>query len=284
MITLLLGEENMKKIKLFLIPILFLLLITSCANSPEFENSSNTFITDKSKKLPLEIECFLEIDWRNEYKRMKTIINPDGFDGSIWGIPMYFCDIDNDGIFELLAGIQSYARGNDVMFVYDFTDGCVEYKGSINGGFSALKENIYEPEEYAPSNIVDIYRENGEYLLLSCVNYAVGGIYGYSFYLNRCDDSGVYSSVPIGSVYAETENYTPPFEWIYTLGDIASPTVKKDDFEDKINQIRELESIKKDTLKTCFYADIYFCSPSPGQDRYEEDISHMKDELMDYFD
>lgn len=282
-----------------IIPIFLALLFTACNESTppkngvhlnETKTELNVNNSSNCGKLPPEILAYFNIDWRVEYKHMLEIYHKDGYTGTPWGMPMYFLDIDGDNSYELLAKIGSYASGEDLLFIYDCINNNVKYKGVINGGFVANNDEsqLYLPKSYFPKNIVDIYynKDYDSYCLLSCVNYSNGGVYGYDFYLNQLNDLETYYSTSVGCIFAETGNYTPPFEWHYTLDNIEGIVTEQQVFEENIqNLIKSYELIQNNFLEVRLYADNFVGDLSIEDSEYENIILQLKEELYSkYFE
>lgn len=239
--------------------------------------------------LPKEIQAFIDIDWRVKYPEMIKIYHNGRQVGTPWGMPMYFVDINNDDIYELIAKIGSYSSGGDLLFIYNYDSSGIHYMGAINGG-SVITDNFEDNSKLTnclSDEIVSIFlnKEENTYILLSCVKYSSGGVYGYTVYFSLPDNSGTYHSEAIGSIYSGTSNYAPPYDWKYTLGNIDSPTTSKECFEKHIMQYMEPYVLiySKPIIESRMYSDIFLGTTPVEDNEYREMISLLENDICDKY-
>lgn len=239
--------------------------------------------------LPNEIQAFIDIDWRIEYPEMINVYYKDRQVGTPWGMPMYFVDIDSDNTYELITKIGSYASGGDLLFLYNYDSTGIQHIGTINGG-SIITDNFENDLKITcdlSDEIISIYlnKETNTYSLLSCEKYSSGGVYGYTIYFNSPDNSGTYHSEAIGSIYSGTNNYTPPYNWNYTLGNIDSPKTSKESFEEHIMQYIEPCILVRPTqiIESRLYSDIFLGNTPVEDGEYLEMISLLEKDIYDKY-
>lgn len=277
---------------------LICLSLTSCTHPKNSATNLTENISIKSDNInqqsadqdsiPIEIQSYLDdIDWREKYREMIDIYRNDRQVGTPWGMPMYFSDIDRDNSYELIAKIGSYSEGNDLLYIFDYDSSEIKYEGVINGG-STITDTFDDIQKYISDlydNIISIYydEENSKYNLLSCVKYSSGGIYGYTIYFSSRDDSDIYHSEPIGSIYSETSNYSPPYNWKYTLGDTDAQTVSKEDFIENYHSILApyVWVYSQKTIETRLYSDVFLTDIQVNDTEYQEMIFSLKNDIIE---
>jgi hypothetical protein len=239
--------------------------------------------------LPREIQAFIDIDWRTKYPEMVGIYYNDRQVGTPWGMPMYFCNIDNDDTYELIAKVGSYSDGGDLLFFYNYDASEIRYEGAVNGGSVITDdfENDLEIISGLSDEIILICtnKEDNTCNLLSCVKYASGGVYGYTVYFSSPDNSGIYHSEAIGSIYSKTSNYAPPYDWKYTSGDIESPAESLEDFNEHIRQYTEPYELTypESTIESRLYTDIFLGNTPIEDEEYSEMISLLTKDIYDKY-
>lgn len=250
---------------------------------------SSTSQVNAPSLLPDEIQAFIDIDWRIKYPEMINVYYNDRQVGTPWGMPMYFVNIDSDDTYELIAKIGSYASGGDLLFLYNYDSTGIQHIGTINGG-SIITDNFEDNSKITcglSDEIISIYlnKETNTYSLLSCAKYSSGGVYGYTIYFNSSNNSGTYHSEAIGSIYSATNNYTPPYNWSYTLGNIDSPKISKESFEEHIMQYIEPYILIHPTqiIESRLYSDIFLGNTPVEDGEYLEMISLLEKDIYDKY-
>lgn len=250
---------------------------------------SSTSQVNAPSLLPDEIQAFIDIDWRIKYPEMINVYYKDRQVGTPWGMPMYFVNIDSDDTYELIAKIGSYASGGDLLFLYNYDSTGIQHIGAINGG-SIITDNFEDNSKFTcglSDEIISIHlnKETNTYSLLSCVKYSSGGVYGYTIYFNSPDDSGTYHSEAIGSIYSGTSNYTSPYNWSYTLGNIDSPKTSKESFEEHIMQYIEpyILVCPAPIIESRLYSDIFLGNTPVEDGEYTEMISLLEKDIYDKY-
>lgn len=235
--------------------------------------------------LSTEIQAFIGIDWRIKYPEMINVYYKDRQVGTPWECQCSFVDIDSDDSYELIAKIGSYGDGGDLLFLYDYDSMGIQHIETINGG-STITDKFDDNSKIVcilSDEIISIYldKETNKYCLLSCVKYSSGGVYGYTIYFNSQDKSGTYHSETIGSIYSETNNYTPPYNWCYTLGNINSPTTSKENSEEQLLQYMQPYTPVHTApmIESRLYSDIFLANTPIDDNDYIMKISLLEKDI-----
>ncbi|MBQ8780629.1 MAG: hypothetical protein IJZ72_03005 [Oscillospiraceae bacterium] len=243
----------------------------------EYEKNSS-ILAQSDNQLPKEIQAYLDVDWREKYRELINIYQKDRAAGTAWGMPMYFSDIDSDSVYELAVKIGSYSNGCDMLFLFDYDNSEIRYKGAINGGCVKINEEYIDLSGWE-NEVFSIGRDNQS--ILTSVDYASGGVYGYTFYLSKPDESGVYHSQAIASVYSETDNYSPPYNWIYTSGGIEAEETDESEFTALMNNYSDSADVP--IIEATLYASLFVSEDAVSDHEYEEMISQLEKDIKEKY-